>query len=84
MLFGSAADGFELFISLRRFDDIPDMYASLNGRCGLCRYVRSSNKSEKKKSENVQQNKNRIVYGDCLITCLDNSLVGVGVRCHVL
>lgn len=36
MLFGSAADGFELLISLRRFDDMPDMYASLNGRCGLC------------------------------------------------
>lgn len=35
ILFGSAADGFELLISLRRFDDIPDMYASLNGRCGL-------------------------------------------------
>lgn len=35
ILFGSAADGFELFINLRRFDDIPEMYASLNGLCGL-------------------------------------------------
>lgn len=36
ILFGSAADGFELFINLRRFDDIPEIYASLNGLCGLC------------------------------------------------
>lgn len=36
MLFGSTAVGFELLINLRRFDDMPDIYASLNGRCGLC------------------------------------------------
>lgn len=36
ILFGSAADGFVLLINLRRLDDIPEMYASLNGLCGLC------------------------------------------------
>lgn len=36
MLLGSAVDGLALLISLRRFDDIPEMYASLSGRCGLC------------------------------------------------
>lgn len=35
ILFGSAADGFVLLINLRRFDDMPEMYASLNALCGL-------------------------------------------------
>lgn len=44
MLFGSAAVGFELFINLRRFDDIPEIYASLNGLCGLYKKVKAKHK----------------------------------------